>query len=101
VTEFLQDQYAYVLENPVMTFIIAFSCGFLATRLVASERRPGIIGASFVGILGFFLGNAMLSYYQLHEYMDTLSGLRYLIVMVTAFISSFVIAGILHFFKPN
>ncbi len=80
--------------------MIAFIAGFLATRLVAAERRPGVIGFTIIGSIGFFLGHFVINYYQFSEYLDSLQGLRIFIDLMAAFIGSFVIAGIVHFIKP-
>lgn len=98
--EIILDSLRYIIENPILTLVIAFISGFLATRIVAAERRPGIIGFMIIGLMGFFLGNFMLSYYELNEYLDSLLEFRIVIDLTAAFIGSFVIAGIVHFLKP-
>ena len=99
--ETLIDRLVYIIENPVLTLVIAFISGFLATRIVAADRRPGTIGFVIIGLMGFFLGYFMLSYYELNEYLDSLLELRIVIDMGAAFVGSFVIAGIFHFLKPS
>ena len=99
--ETLIERLVYIIENPVLTLVIAFISGFLATRLVAADRRPGTIGFVIIGLMGFFLGYFMLSYYDFNEYLDSLLELRIVIDMGAAFVGSFVIAGIFHFLKPS
>jgi len=91
----------YSIDNPVLTLVIAFLAGFLASKLVAADRRPGVLGFSIIGLIGFFLSHVVLSYYQLNETLDSLYELRILIDLVAAFFGSFVIAGIIHFLKPS
>lgn len=99
--EILLDRLVYIIDNPVLTLVIAFVSGFLATRIVGTERRPGTISFMIIGLMGFLLGYFMLSYYELNEYLDSLLELRIIIDMGAAFIGSFVIAGIFHFLKPS
>ncbi len=96
-----QDILVYVQTNPVLSIIIAFIAGFLATRIVAAERRPGPIGFTIIGLCGFFLGHFMIAYYEYTEYLDGLLELRILADMIAAFIGSFAIAGVIHFIRPT
>jgi len=99
--EAVLDVLIYSIDNPVFTLVIAFLAGFLASRIVAAERRPGIFGITVIGIVGFFLGHFVLSYYQLNETLDSLHELRIFIDLLAAFLGSFVVAGIIHFIKPS
>lgn len=99
--EIAQQVLANIQANPVVAFGIALLAGFSATRLVAAERRPGVVGSIIVGFMGFFLGNLALTYFRLTEYLDNLHALRIFIDFFVAFLGSFVIAGIIHFFKPT
>ena len=101
MSETLQQVVAYVMTNLAGSLVIAVIAGFLATRLVAAERRPGVIGFTIIGSIGFFLGHFVINYYQFSEYLDSLQGLRIFIDLMAAFIGSFVIAGIVHFIKPT
>ena len=96
-----QDILIYIQANPVLSLVIAFISGFLATRMVASERRPGALGFTIIGLCGFFLGHFMIAYYEYTEYLDSLLELRILADMIAAFIGSFAVAGIIHFIKPT
>jgi uncharacterized membrane protein YeaQ/YmgE (transglycosylase-associated protein family) len=91
----------YSIDNPILTLVIAFLAGFLASRIVAADRRPGVIGFTIIGLIGFFLSHFVLSYYQLSETLESLHELRVFIDLVAAFFGSFVIAGIIHFLKPS
>jgi len=95
------DRLSYVIENPVLTLVIALIAGFLATRIVAAERRPGVIGFSTVGLMGFVLSHFILFYAGWNEALDSLLGLRVIVDLVAAVIGSFVIAGTVHFIKPS
>lgn len=91
----------YSIDNPVLTLVIAFLAGFLASKIVAADRRPGVIGFTIIGLIGFFLSHFVLSYYQLSETLDNLHQLRIFIDLVAAFFGSFIIAGVIHFLKPS
>ena len=99
--EIVLETLIYVRDNPVVTFVIAIIAGFLATKFVAADRRPGIIGFVIIGLMGSFLGYFMIIYFRWNESLDSLLGLRIIIDLLAAFIGSFVIAGILHFLKPS
>ena len=96
-----QDILIYFQLNPVLSLVIAFIAGFLATRIVAAERRPGVLGFTVIGLCGFFIGHFMIAYYNYTEYLDSLMELRVLADMIAAFIGSFVIAGVIHFIRPT
>ena len=87
----------YVIDNPISSLFIVILAGFLSTRLVATERRPGVIGFTIIGLLGFFLSHFMLTYAGWNEYLDGLRELRVIIELVAAFLGSFVVAGFVHF----
>jgi uncharacterized membrane protein YeaQ/YmgE (transglycosylase-associated protein family) len=84
-----------------VSLVIALSAGFLATRIVASERRPGAIGFTIVGILGLFLAQLVILFFGLNEYLEDLHELRNIVYLVAAFVGAFFIATILHFIKPS
>ena len=99
--ELLLDRLVYVIDHPILTLVISFIAGFLATRIAAPNRRFGWFGSFIVGLMGFFLSYFVLSYPQLSEYLDSLHELRIVIDLLAAFVGSFVIAGIIHFIKPS
>ena len=92
---------AFFSENPIVSLVIALSAGFLATRIVASERRPGVIGFTIVGILGLFLAQVVILFFGLNEYLEDLHQLRNIVYLFAAFFGAFFIATILHFIKPS
>lgn len=99
--EISQDILVYIQTNPILSLVISFISGFLSTRIVATERRPGVIGFTIIGLCGFFLGHFMIAYLGYTEYLDSMLELRILADMIAAFIGSFVIAGTIHFVKPT
>ena len=99
--EIARNVIAYIQANLAVSIVITFIAGYAATRTVAFERRPGVIGFTIIGAFGFFLGNFMIMYWGLAEYLENLHGLRIFIDLVAAFIGSFIIAALLHFVRPT
>ncbi len=99
--ELVLDRLIYIIDNPVLTLVISFIAGFLATRIAAPNRQFGWFTSFIVGLMGFFLGCSVLSYSQLNEYLDGLLELRIIIDLSAALVGSFAIAGIIHFVKPS
>jgi len=54
-----------------------------------------------VGIVGLFLGEFMIFYYGLDEYLDNIAAFRLLFDFIAAYVGSFVVAAIIHFIKPT
>lgn len=99
--EALQEVITGIQANALPPLAIAFVAGFLATRFVANERRPGLIGFTIIGCLGAFLGLFAIVYFNFSETLDALQGLRLFIELLAAFVGSFIVAGIIHFVRPN
>lgn len=99
--EIVLEALIYTIDNPLSTLLIVFLSGFLASRIVAADRRPGFLGFTIIGMIGFFLSRLVLSYFKLNETLDSLHELRIFIDLLAAFVGSFVIAGIIHFIKPS
>ena len=99
--EIVLEALIYSIDHPLLTLLIAFLAGFLGSRIVAADRRPGILGFTIIGLIGFFLSRVVLSYFQLNETLDNLHELRIFIDLLAAFVGAFVIAGIIHFIKPS
>ena len=99
--EIVLEALIYSIDQPLLTLLIAFLAGFLGSRIVAADRRPGILGFTIIGLIGFFLSRFVLSYYQLNETLDNLHELRIFIDLAAAFFGSFIIAGLIHFAKPS
>ena len=99
--EAAQEVIAYLLPNPFLCLGIAFVAGFAAYKVVSSERRLGVIAFALIGVIGLFLGEFMLFYFKLNEYLERIAELRILFDFIAAFAGSFVIAAIIHFIKPT
>ena len=99
--ESAQNVLAYIQANLLASIVITLIAGYAATRTVASERRPGVIGFTLIGALGFILGRFVVSYWGFSESVENLHGLSLFVDLVAAFIGSFTISTLLHFIKPN
>jgi uncharacterized membrane protein YeaQ/YmgE (transglycosylase-associated protein family) len=92
--------FQYVLSNPVLYLVIAFIAGFAATKTVGYEGKAGFVLYLLVGVLGLFLGEFVLFFYRLTEYLANVSEFRVLFDFIAGYIGSFVVAAIVHFIKP-
>ena len=99
--EAAQEVLTYLQSNPLLLLCIALVAGFAANKTVSSERRLGFISFLIVGLIGLFLGEFMLFYFKLNEYLEDVRGMRILIDFIAAFVGSFVVAAIIHFVKPT
>ena len=99
--ETVQKVAAYLQPNPVLSLGIAFIAGFAAMKTVAYDRRSGFILFALVGVVGLILGEFVLIYYGLDDYLQPISEFRILFDFIAAYIGSFIVAAIIHFIKPT
>lgn len=99
--EALEKVVSYLQPNPVLSMGMAFVAGFAAVKTVARDQRAGVVLFVLVGVLGLFLGEFVLIYYGLDEYLETIAQFRLLFDLMAAYFGSFVIAAIIHFIKPT
>ena len=65
------------------------------------DRRSGFVLFLLIGLIGLFLGEFVLIYFQLDEYLETISEFRILFDFIAAYIGSFIVAAIIHFVRPT
>ena len=99
--EIVQQVFDYLQGNPLASVGIAFVAGLAATKTVAYERRSAFVVFVIVGIIGLFLGQFVLFYFRLNEYLEKISEFRILFDFIAAYLGSFVIAAIIHAIKPT
>ena len=99
--EIAQQVFAYLQGSLLVSLILAFVAGFAADKTVAYDRRSGVVFFLIVGLLGLFLGEFMIFFFKLDEYLKTISELRIVFDLIAAYIGSFVVAAIIHFVKPT
>ena len=101
MVETFQKVAAYLEPNPLLALGVAFVAGFAAVKTVAYDQRTGFILFALVGVVGLFLGEFVLLYYGLDEYLEPISEFRILFDLIAAYIGSFLVAAIIHFIKPT
>jgi uncharacterized membrane protein YeaQ/YmgE (transglycosylase-associated protein family) len=99
--ESAQEVLVYLQGSVIVALILAFVAGFAADKTVAYERRSSVLFFLIIGILGLFLGEFMLIYARLDEYLEGIAEFRILIDFIAAYLGSFFIAAIIHFIKPT
>ena len=92
---------SYLQPNPLLSLGIAFVAGFAAAKTVAYDRRINVILFALIGIIGLILGEFVLFYYRLDEYLESISQFRIVFDFIAAYIGSFIVAAIIHFIKPT
>jgi len=92
---------SYLQPNPVLAVGIAFVAGLAAVKTVARDQRAGVVLFVLVGVIGLFLGEFVIAYYELDEYLESIAQFRLLFDFIAAYIGSFVVAAIIHFIKPT
>jgi len=98
--EIAREVFAYFQGNAVLYIGMAFVAGFAAHKSVTHDARSGIILVLIIGSLGLFLGQFMLLYFGLTEYLKNISEFRLFFDFVAAYVGSFVVATLFHFVKP-
>jgi uncharacterized membrane protein YeaQ/YmgE (transglycosylase-associated protein family) len=86
--------------NIGLSLAIAFIAGLAAGKIVAYERRSGLILCFVVGLIGYYLGEFVVIYSGLNVYLEQLAQFRILFDFVAAFFGAFVVAALVHFVKP-
>ena len=96
--EAAQEVLAYLLEKPVLYVIMACLAGFAGNKTVAYERRSGFFIFLIVGVIGLFLGQFVIFFFE--TYLEKLPEFRFLFDFVAAYVGAFFVAAIIHFIKP-
>ena len=99
--EAAQEVFVYLQGSVWVSLIVAFIAGLAAVKTVAYEERARVVLFLIVGVLGLFLGEFMLFWFNLDVYLEKIAQLRILFDFVAAYLGSFVIAAIIHFVKPT
>jgi uncharacterized membrane protein YeaQ/YmgE (transglycosylase-associated protein family) len=101
VEQIAREAFSYIQANIAANAVIAVVTGFAACKSVAADWKD--IGLLFivVGIVGFFLGQFMIVFLGLKEFLDLLPQFTWLFDILIGFVGSFIIATIVNFFKPT
>jgi uncharacterized membrane protein YeaQ/YmgE (transglycosylase-associated protein family) len=98
--ELAQAVIAYIRQKPLVALAIALVAGFAANKTVAYDRPSNPILHLLVGSLGFFLGQLVILFFGLVQYLDAVPEFRLFFDFVAAYIASFMIAALINFLKP-
>jgi uncharacterized membrane protein YeaQ/YmgE (transglycosylase-associated protein family) len=101
VEEIARDTLSYIQSNMAVNAVIAVITGFAACKSVASDWRDVRLLFIFVGVIGFFLGQFMINFLGLKEFIDQLPEFTWLFDILIGFVGSFIVATIVNFFKPT
>ena len=99
--EAVEQVFAYLQGSPVVAVLVAFIAGLAAVKTVAHDRRVGFVLFLLIGALGLILGEFVLVYFKLDEYLENLSAFRIVFDFIVAYLGSFFITAIIHFIRPN
>ena len=99
--EIAQETFTYLQGSYWVSFMIALIAGLAAVKTVAYDQRAGGVLFLIVGLLGLFLGEFVLFWLNLDEYLEQLAAMRIVFDFIAAYVGSFIIAAIIHFVKPT
>jgi uncharacterized membrane protein YeaQ/YmgE (transglycosylase-associated protein family) len=98
--EIADEALNYLRQNLLLTVVIAFIAGFLASKTVTHWEKGSLVLYFFIGLLGIFLGQFGVRYTGLKQILDQISGMWLLFDLLAAYVGSFIIATILHLLRP-
>jgi len=99
--EVAEEVLKYFQDNLLATLIIVFFASFAALKTVAPGKGAGFFYYISVGLLGTYLGQYLLIYFGLKEFLlEYFSNLRLLFDFLAAYVGSFALVSIFHFVKP-
>jgi uncharacterized membrane protein YeaQ/YmgE (transglycosylase-associated protein family) len=101
VQEIAKEVFAYLQNHWIISLGIALIAGFAADKTVAYERRSSFFFFLIVGLIGLFLGQFVLLYFGLKDYLENISEFRIFFDFIAAYVGSFFVAAIIHFIKPT
>ena len=97
--ETAQEVFTYLQGGVIVALALAFLAGLAAVKTVAYERKSVVF--LIVGMLGLFLGEFVLVYFDLDAYLEDIAEMRILVDFIAAYLGSFIIAAIIHFIRPT
>lgn len=91
----------YFQAHLLATLVVAPIAGFLAMKTVAHDAKGGVILYVIVGLLGSFLGQYVLIYFGLKEFLlEHVADFSLFFDILAAYLGSFLLATLIHFVKP-
>jgi uncharacterized membrane protein YeaQ/YmgE (transglycosylase-associated protein family) len=86
--------------NLLAVVLIVFVAGYLAVQSVMPGKTGGLVFYITVGLLGTFLGQFGMLYFDLESYLAGVPHFRPIFDLVAAYIGAFAFASLIHFLKP-
>lgn len=90
----------YMQDNILLTLVVAWITGFLASKTVTHWDKSNIFTYLVIGVLGTFVGQFVSRYVGLQSVLDLISNMQLLFDILIAYFGSFTVAAIVHLFKP-
>lgn len=100
MNESAAEALTYLQENLLLALFIAFVVGFLATKTVAQSGKSNFAFYLIVGALGSFVGQFGVRYTGLQSILEQVAGMALVFDVMIAYLGSFIVAAIVHMFKP-
>jgi uncharacterized membrane protein YeaQ/YmgE (transglycosylase-associated protein family) len=98
--EIAQAVITYFQQRPLVVLGTGLVAGFAANKTVAYDGSANVLFHLLIGLIGFFLGQFVILFFGLFEYIDALPEFRILFDFIAAYLGSFFLAALIHFVKP-
>jgi uncharacterized membrane protein YeaQ/YmgE (transglycosylase-associated protein family) len=100
MNESAAEALTYLQDNVLLALFIAFVVGFLATKTVAQSGKSNFLLYLVVGALGSFVGQFGVRYIGLQSILEQVAGMALIFDVLIAYFGSFIVAALVHMFKP-
>ena len=99
--EIAEEVLNYFQDNLLVILLIAFIAGFAAVKSVAIAKKGNPALYFIVGVLGAFIGQFGILYVGLEKILEQIPDFRFFFDFLAAYIGAFVLASLIHVFKPH
>ena len=90
----------YLQDNLLVTIVFGLLAGFLASKTVVLGKSSSLPLFLAIGLIGSFAGQFAMLYFNVEYVIGNIPQFRLFFDLLAAYIGSFVLASIIHFFKP-
>ena len=90
---------AYFQDHLLITIVFGLLVGFLASKTVAIGREGRLAFFLAIGLIGSFIGQFAILYLGLDRIFEHVYQFRLFFDLLAAYIGSFLLASLVHFFK--
>ena len=95
-----EDVVTYFQDQLLVTIVFGLLAGFLASKTVAIGRNGHLAFFLAIGLIGSFIGQFAILYLGLDSVFDHVHQFRLFFDLLAAYIGSFLLASLVHFFRP-